>query len=135
MLKALYIYMPQLDISTYFPQVITFFLLFCFYYYFIVNKILPKVSYTLKFRKKVLVSNLKKTQNIFLLNRLSNHLMDQHFLNFNSKYLNILNNLNVYYDKLLKDLLFKLLNNDKNNKLSLKIIDELILFQKIKIKK
>jgi hypothetical protein len=56
--------MPQLDLFSFFSQFIWFVLVFLFIYFRVVGVFLPKISEILKFRLKLLNSDLLKLKNL-----------------------------------------------------------------------
>ena len=88
--------MPQFDSTSFFNQVILLFLFFFSFYFFLVYFFLPKISFTIKFRKKKINANQKIFEFLFFENLY--------------KHLNLsLVNLNIY------SLLFSILTIIKKN--------------------
>lgn len=59
--------MPQLDITFYFPQLLSTFIIFFLFYYFILKYLLPQISKVLKLRKKIINKNKYKYSNVSII--------------------------------------------------------------------
>jgi hypothetical protein len=97
--------MPQFDQFSFFNQVSWFLFLFLNFYFFITYFFLPKICYNLKFRKKkILVDNKKKEQINFEKNNIIFFL--------NNSYKNFCNNFELFITKK-----FFIYNDSQDNKL------------------
>lgn len=107
--------MPQFDQFSFFTQVSWFLCLFFLFYFFITYFYLPKICYNIKFRKKKILFNEEKTNQIifeklniiYFFNNINKKFFNTFDLFLNKKSLIYLFNKKVYNNFLLEDFLKK----------------------------
>jgi hypothetical protein len=107
--------MPQFDQFSFFTQVSWFLCLFFLFYFLITYFYLPKICYNIKFRKKKILFNKEKTNQIifeklniiYFFNNINKKFFNTFDLFLNQKSLIYLFNKKIYNNFLLEDFLKK----------------------------
>ena len=125
--------MPQFDQFSFFNQVLWFFFFFINFYFFITYFFLPKICYNIKFRKKKIVfDNKKKNQINFEKNNIIFYINDSYKTFCSNFELFITKKLSIYKENQnLKIQQLPLLNNISKEKINFFLNQKFLLFKKI----
>jgi hypothetical protein len=125
--------MPQFDQFSFFNQVLWFFFFFINFYFFITYFFLPKICYNIKFRKKkIIFDNKKKNQINFEKNNIIFYINDSYKTFCSNFELFITKKLSIYKENQnLKIQQLPLLNNITKEKINFFLNQKFLLFKKI----